>query len=67
MLGGKDIAQLLANNILMSNAKRGFEIGVFTGYTTLTMAKVLPEGGKIIAFDPSKEFTDLGRKYWELA
>lgn len=51
----------------MSNSKNGFEIGVFTGYSTLTMAYGLPNDGKIIAYDISKEFTDLGKKYWKLA
>lgn len=67
MIGGKDVACLLGNLISLSHAKQGFEIGVFTGYSTLAMALALPDDGKIIAFDVSKEFTDVGRKYWAQA
>ena len=45
MLGGPDGAELLANLIRVSKAKKGIEVGVFTGYTTLTMAQALPEDG----------------------
>ena len=65
MLGGSDGAEFLANLIKASGAKRGFEIGVFTGYSTLTMAMALPEDGEIIAIDINKEFTDLGEEHWE--
>ena len=45
MLGGQDSAELLANLIRISGAKKGFEIGVFTGYSTMTMAMALPDDG----------------------
>ena len=51
--------------IRVSGAKRGFEIGVFTGYSTMTMAMALPEDGMIYAIDISKEFTDLGQEFWK--
>ena len=42
-------------------------VGVFTGYTTLACAQVIPEDGKIIACDVSEEFTGVGKKFWEEA
>lgn len=42
-------------------------IGVFTGYTTLGMALALPDDGKVIGLDVSKEYTDIGRPYWQEA
>ena len=63
MLGGADGAELLANLIRISNSKKGIEVGVFTGYTTMTMAKALPEDGWIIGLDIND--TELGRKYWK--
>lgn len=63
MLGGADAAELLANLIRISKAKKGIEIGVFTGYSTMTMARALPEDGLIYGLDI--EDTDLGRKYWK--
>ena len=65
MLGGKDSAFLMSNLIKIQNGKKGFEIGVFTGFSTLIMAEALPEDGLIYAIDVNKEFTDLGKKYWK--
>lgn len=46
------------------NARFTLEVGTFTGYSALAVAQVLPEGGKLIACDVSKEWTDIGRQYW---
>lgn len=40
------------------------EIGVFTGYSSLSVAFALPPGGKLIACDKSEEWTSIARKYW---
>ncbi|MCW3099794.1 MAG: O-methyltransferase, family 3 [Chthonomonadaceae bacterium] len=48
-------------------AKKVLEVGVFTGYSALTVATALPEDGKLIACDVSTEWTSIGRKYWEEA
>lgn len=49
------------------NANNILEIGTFTGYSALAMAMALPEGGKLIACDMSKVWTDIARRYWEEA
>jgi len=48
-------------------AHRVLEVGVFTGYSALTVATALPEDGKLIACDVSTEWTNIGRRYWEEA
>ncbi|HLX33326.1 MAG TPA: O-methyltransferase [Gaiellaceae bacterium] len=41
------------------------EIGVFTGWSGIEMARGLPEGGKIIALDLEEETTAIARRYAE--
>ena len=48
-------------------AERAIEIGTFTGYSALCVASALPEHRVLIACDISKEWTDIGRRYWEEA
>ncbi len=49
-------------------AKRTFEVGVFTGYSTLATALTLkdmhPIGAHILACDISEEWTTKARAYW---
>jgi caffeoyl-CoA O-methyltransferase len=55
----------------MLNAKRAFEIGVFTGYsalaTALTMKEINPVGARLLACDVSDEWTTKARDYWREA
>jgi predicted O-methyltransferase YrrM len=48
-------------------AKKVLEVGVFTGYSALTVASALPDDGKLIACDVSEEWTSIGRRYWKEA
>jgi caffeoyl-CoA O-methyltransferase len=43
------------------------EVGTFTGYSTLCLARGLPDDGRLIACDLSEEWTAIGRRYWEKA
>lgn len=59
-----ELGQLLALLTRMLNAQRILELGVFTGYSSLCMAEALPAGGKLIACDVKKEYTDKAEQYW---
>jgi predicted O-methyltransferase YrrM len=53
--------------VQLIGAKKTLEVGVFTGYSSLSVALALPEDGKIIAADVSEEFTAIARRYWQQA
>jgi len=45
-------------------ARMTLEVGVFTGYSSISVALALPADGKIIACDVSEEWTSIARRYW---
>ena len=51
----------------MGQFKKTLEIGVFTGYSSICVARALPEDGKLIACDVSEEWTNIARRYWKEA
>ena len=48
-------------------ARRALELGTFTGYSAICIARGLADGGKLIACDVSEEWTRIARRYWEEA
>src|SRR5580700_4955795 len=56
--------QLLQVLVRMLGARRTIEVGVFTGYSSLAVALVLPPDGRIVACDISDEYTSVARRYW---
>lgn len=48
-------------------AKSAVEIGTFTGYSAISIARGLVEGGRLLAVDRSEEWTAIARKYWNKA
>ncbi len=64
---GAEQATLLALLVGALGARRVVEVGVFTGMSSLVMARALPPEGKLYACDISDEFTRVARRYWEKA
>lgn len=48
-------------------ARRAIEIGTFTGYSALCLARGLPDDGELICCDVNEKWTNIGRRYWEKA
>ena len=48
-------------------ARRAIEVGTFTGFSALCIARGLPEDGQLICCDVSDEWASVGKPFWEKA
>jgi caffeoyl-CoA O-methyltransferase len=51
----------------LSGAAAGIELGTFTGYSSICIARGLAPGGHLTCCDISEEWTSVAQKYWEKA
>jgi caffeoyl-CoA O-methyltransferase len=51
----------------LTGAASAIEIGTFTGYSSVCIARGLAAGGRLLCCDISEEWTSVARKYWEKA
>jgi caffeoyl-CoA O-methyltransferase len=51
----------------LARARSAIEIGTFTGYSSICIARGLGPGGHLLCCDISDEWTSVARKYWEKA
>ncbi len=59
--------QFMALMARLIGAKRYIEVGTFTGYSALAVTLAMPEDGRAIACDVSREWTDIAQRYWKEA
>ncbi|SFB80352.1 O-methyltransferase [Streptomyces aidingensis] len=62
-----DEGALLSLLVKLAGARTAVEVGTFTGYSALCIARALPADGRLIACDVSEEWTSVARRYWERA
>jgi predicted O-methyltransferase YrrM len=69
--GGMQISpeqgQLMALLVNLIGARKTFEVGVFTGYSAMAVAKAMGPTGRITALDVSEEWTSIARRHWRNA
>ncbi|MEU7691577.1 O-methyltransferase [Microbispora hainanensis] len=58
---------LLTMLVRLSGARSAVEVGTFTGYSSICIARGLPADGRLIACDVSEEWTAVARRYWRKA
>lgn len=51
--------------VTIAGAKRVLEIGTFTGYSTLSMAAALPEGGELVTCDVDPHATGIAQSFFD--
>ena len=64
---GDDQAVLMEMLVRAMRATRAVEIGTFTGYSALAVARGLGPGGRLLCCDVSQEWTTIARAAWQEA
>jgi caffeoyl-CoA O-methyltransferase len=59
-----DEGELLTMLVRLVGAKQAVEVGTFTGYSSICIARGLPASGHLLACDVSEEWTSIARRYW---
>lgn len=60
-------AQLLAMLVQILGAERCIEVGVYTGYSSLAIALVLPESGYLVACERDSKSLEVAKRYYKQA
>ena len=67
MMVGDVEGRFLEFLVRSTGARQVLELGTFTGYSSLSMARGLPDGGRVISCDVNEETTAIARRYAEEA
>jgi caffeoyl-CoA O-methyltransferase len=64
---GQDQGAFLTLLTAAIGARSALEVGTFTGYSSICIARGLPPGGRLLCLDASREWTEVARRYWARA
>ncbi|QDU32470.1 Putative O-methyltransferase/MSMEI_4947 [Poriferisphaera corsica] len=62
-----DQGKFLEILVKLMGAKRGIEVGTFTGYSSICIARGLGNDGKLVCCDLNEDWTGIAKRYWEAA
>ena len=62
-----DEGELLTMLVRLNGARQAVEVGTFTGYSSICIARGLPSDGHLLCCDVSEDYTSVARRYWERA
>jgi caffeoyl-CoA O-methyltransferase len=63
MLTGPIEGRFLQMLVYLSGARRVLEIGTYSGYSSISMAETLPDGGRIDTCEIEERFAEIARRY----
>jgi len=64
MMISPDQATLISLLVALIGAKWAVEVGTFTGTSSISIARYLAPGGKLVCFDQDFKVTSIARRYW---
>ena len=62
-----DQGALMELLVRLTNAKNALEVGTFTGYSAICIARGLAEGGRLTCLELDEEFAEIAQRYLEAA
>jgi predicted O-methyltransferase YrrM len=57
--------QFMALLVELIGARKTFEVGTFTGYSAMCVAKAMGAAGRVVALDINEEYTAIARRHWK--
>ena len=64
---GHDQAVFMENLARAMGARQALEVGTFTGYSSLAVARGMGSEGRLLCCDVSEEWTAIAREHWQKA
>ena len=64
MQSAAEVGGVLTLLARLMGAANAIEVGTFTGYSAICIARGLTEAGRLLCCDVSEEWTSIARKYW---
>jgi caffeoyl-CoA O-methyltransferase len=64
---GSEQGTLMTMLARLTGARTAVEVGTFTGYSAICIARGLADGGRLTCCDVNEEWTSVARRYWQLA